>query len=202
MSRLRLPLMAVLLVAPALAGAHVPPETTAELRLREGTVELSLSVSALHLLEQSGEAAEGSGPQMAARRVAAAIATVSDISLRCGEQPVALELAGRIDGDALVAASAGSDRRLSLLLRGDRPPKTALEAGCALTLPTAFGPYYAAMSEPVTRFAAGGGTVSLALAPASPPAPQSPPAWRGWLFAAVAVAVSARIGFGLGRRNG
>lgn len=197
----------LLLAAPLSAAAHVPPETSAELRLREGTVELSLSVSALHLLERSGGDGSGSGAEAAATQIARALGEVRAIALRCGGQVVPLEVAGRLDGDALVAASLGTDRRLALLLRGDRPAADALRAGCELTLPPSFGPYYASMSEPVTGFASGGGSLSLSRAPeTAAAAPQqieqtTKPAWTGQAVLVVVAAAAAGVGYGIGRRG-
>jgi len=201
--------LAALLLAPS-AQAHLPAETSAELRLREGTVELTLSVSALRLLgaPQAGSGEQGgSGAVAAGLRIAAALSEVEAVALRCGDTAIPLTQVRKLDGDALVAAASGADRHLEVQLRGDRPEETALAQGCRLFLPPAFGPYYAAMSAPHPLFAAAGGWSELKVAGlASPPAAVAPaPTERSpigvGLFVIATALLAARVGFVWGRRK-
>ena len=197
------------LLAPAHLQAHLPVETSAELRLREGTVEVSLSVSARRLVEPpasgSGVAA-GSGAVAAGLQLAGAFAAVDSVALRCGGASVPLALVGKLDGDALIAAAGGAERHLVVQLRGDRPADALLQKGCRLFLPAAFGPYFASMSAPQPVFAAGGGWSTLTVtgieAPhATPAAPASMlPRWVGWLVLGASL-LAARVGFLWGRRK-
>jgi len=199
--------LAGLLLAPS-AQAHLPTETSAELRLREGTIELSVSVSALRLLGAplAGEQG-GSGAVAAGLRIAAALTEVEAVALRCGDTAIPLTQVRKLDGDALVAAASGADRHLEVQLRGDRPAEAALAQGCRLFLPPAFGPYYAAMSAPHPLFAAAGGWSELkvaglaAQAPAVAPAPPEKSPIGVGLFVFATALLAARAGFVWGRRK-
>lgn len=200
--------LAALLLCASVAQAHLPTETSAELRLREGTIELSVSVSALRLLGAplAGEQG-GSGAVAAGLRIAAALSEVEAVALHCGQAAVPLRLVSKLDGDALVAAASGADRHLEVQLRGDRPAEAALARGCRLFLPAAFGPYYAAMSAPRPVFAASGGwsepEVTGFVSPpvaAAPAPPTRSPVGLG-LFVIATTLLAARVGFVVGRRK-
>ncbi|NQW64325.1 MAG: hypothetical protein HQ461_15990 [Deltaproteobacteria bacterium] len=196
------------LLAAAPAQAHLPDETSAELRLREGTVEVAISVSALRWL---GAPKSGSGEQdgavAAGLRIAAALSDVDAVALACGGAPVPLMLLGKLDGDALIAAAGGVDRHLVIQLRGDRPADAALAQGCRLFLPTAFGPYYAAMSAPQPVFAAAGGWSELKVTgfepvPAEVAAAPSERPTLGFVLLVLGTALlAARAGFVWARRE-
>ena len=197
------------LLAPAHLQAHLPSETSAELRLREGTLEVSLAVSARRLVEPpasgSGVAA-GSGAVAAGLQLAGAFAAVDSVALQCGGASVPLALVGKLDGDALIAAAGGAERHLVVQLRGDRPADALLQKGCRLFLPAAFGPYFASMSAPQPVFAAGGGwselkVTGVASAPPLPASPASPsPLAIGLLVLGLSL-LAARAGFVWGRRK-
>lgn len=197
------------LLAPAHLQAHLPSETSAELRLREGTLEVSLSVSAGRLVEPpasgSGVAA-GSGAVAAGLQLAGAFAAVDSVALQCGGASVPLALLGKLDGDALIAAAGGAERHLVVQLRGDRPADALLQKGCRLFLPAAFGPYFASMSAPQPVFAASGGWSELKVtgvgsAPPLPASPASPsPLATGLLVLGLSL-LAARAGFVWGRRK-
>ena len=197
------------LLAPAHLQAHLPSETSAELRLREGTLEVSLAVSARRLVEPpasgSGVAA-GSGAVAAGLQLAGAFAAVDSVALQCGGASVPLALVGKLDGDALIAAAGGAERHLVVQLRGDRPADALLQKGCRLFLPAAFGPYFASMSAPQPVFAASGGwselkVTGVASAPPLPASPASPtPLAIGLLVLGLSL-LAARAGFVWGRRK-
>jgi len=203
--------LAALVFAPQPAQAHLPTETSAEVRLREGTVEVSLSVSGRRWLgaspSGSGEQA-GSGAVAAGLRIAGALREVDAVALTCGGAAVSLTLVSKLDGDALIAAAGGEERHLVIQLRGDRPADAALAQGCRLFLPTAFGPYFASMSAPQPAFAAAGGwselkVTRLAAAPVAVAAPEAPtrtPVAVAALVFGVAL-LAARAGFVWGRRK-
>jgi len=196
------------LLAAAPAQAHLPDETSAELRLREGTVEVAISVSALRWL---GAPKSGSGEQdgavAAGLRIAAALSDVDAVALACGGAPVPLMLLGKLDGDALVAAAGGVDRHLVIQLRGDRPADAVLTRGCRLFLPSAFGPYYAAMSAPQPVFAAAGGWSELKVTGFEPmpaevvAAPSERPTLGFVLLVLGTALLAARAGFVWARRE-
>jgi len=198
------------LLAVAPVQAHLPSETSVELRLREGTVEVAISVSALRWLgapkSGSGEQA-GSGAVAAGLRIAAAISDLDAVALACGGTPVPLTLLGKLEGDALVAAASGADRHLEIQLRGDRPAKAALAQGCRLFLPSAFGPYYAAMSAPQPVFAVAGGWSELKVTGFDPvpdevvAAPSERPTLGSVLLVLGTALLAARAGFVWARRE-
>jgi len=198
------------LLAAGPAQAHLPDETSAELRLREGTVELAISLSALRWLgapkSGSGEQA-GSGAVAAGLRIAAALSDVDAVALACGGTPIPLTLVSKIDGDALVAAAGGVDRHLVIQLRGDRPADAVLARGCRLFLPSAFGPYYAAMSAPQPVFAAAGGWSELKVTGFEPvpaevvAAPSERPTLGFVLLVLGTALLAARAGFVWARRE-
>ena len=201
---------AVWLLAVAPAQAHLPSETSVELRLREGTVEVAISVSALRWLGSpksgSGEQ-DGSGAVAAVLRIAAALSDVDAVALACGGAPVPLTRVSKIDGDALVAAAGGTERHLVIQLRGDRPADAVLARGCRMFLPKAFGPYYAAMSAPQLVFAAAGGWSELKVTGFEPvpaevvAAPSERPTLGFVLLVLGTALLAARAGFVWARRE-
>jgi hypothetical protein len=171
-------------------------------------VEVGVSVSALRWL---GAPKSGSGEQAGAvaagLRIAAALSDVDAVALACGGAPVPLTLVSKIDGDALVAAAGGTERLLVIQLRGDRPGDAALARGCRLFLPSAFGPYYAAMSAPQPVFAAAGGWSELKVTGFEPvpdevvAAPPERPRLGVVLLVLGTALLAARAGFVWARRE-